>query len=83
MGGGERAGVRTQDLMIKSHLLYRLSYTLPQRGRYTAGLARHINKPHVPVNPQIAQIVGEIESMRYAAMSHGKVFICFAVNSRE
>ena len=27
--GGERAGARTQDLLIKSQLLYRLSYALP------------------------------------------------------
>jgi hypothetical protein len=26
---GERAGTRTQDLLIKSQLLYRLSYALP------------------------------------------------------
>ncbi len=26
---GERVGVRTQDLLIKSQLLYRLSYALP------------------------------------------------------
>jgi hypothetical protein len=28
---GERAGIRTLDLLIKSQLLYRLSYTLPKR----------------------------------------------------
>ena len=27
--GGERAGARTQDPVIKSHVLYRLSYALP------------------------------------------------------
>lgn len=27
---GERAGVRTPDLLIKSQLLYRLSYALPR-----------------------------------------------------
>jgi hypothetical protein len=27
---GERAGIRTLDLLIKSQLLYRLSYALPQ-----------------------------------------------------
>ena len=27
--GGERAGIRTLDLLIKSQLLYRLSYALP------------------------------------------------------
>ncbi len=26
---GERAGTRTQDLLIKSQMLYRLSYALP------------------------------------------------------
>lgn len=26
---GERAGIRTLDLLIKSQLLYRLSYALP------------------------------------------------------
>lgn len=26
---GERAGARTQDPVIKSHVLYRLSYALP------------------------------------------------------
>ena len=30
---GERAGVRTLDLLIKSQLLYRLSYTLPRADR--------------------------------------------------
>jgi hypothetical protein len=28
---GERAGIRTLDLLIKSQLLYRLSYALPKR----------------------------------------------------
>ncbi len=28
--GGERAGIRTLDLLIKSQLLYRLSYALPE-----------------------------------------------------
>ena len=27
---GERVGVRTRDLLIKSQLLYRLSYALPE-----------------------------------------------------
>ena len=30
---GERAGTRTQDLLIKSQLLYRLSYALVTKGR--------------------------------------------------
>jgi hypothetical protein len=29
---GERAGTRTQDLLIKSQLLYRLSYALAEQG---------------------------------------------------
>ena len=29
---GEPAGVRTRDLLIKSQLLYRLSYRLPNMG---------------------------------------------------
>ena len=29
--GGERAGIRTRDLLIKSQLLYRLSYALLTR----------------------------------------------------
>ena len=30
---GERAGIRTLDLLIKSQLLYRLSYALPKAAR--------------------------------------------------
>lgn len=30
--GGERGGNRTHDTMIKSHVLYRLSYALPFKG---------------------------------------------------
>jgi hypothetical protein len=31
---GERAGIRTLDPVIKSHVLYQLSYALPSRIRY-------------------------------------------------
>jgi hypothetical protein len=31
-GVGERAGARTQDPVIKSHVLYRLSYALAPKG---------------------------------------------------
>ena len=34
---GERAGTRTQDLLIKSQLLYRLSYALVTRGMILNG----------------------------------------------
>jgi hypothetical protein len=38
-GGGDRAGARTQDLLIKSQLLYRLSYAIAPIGDDTgAGL---------------------------------------------
>jgi hypothetical protein len=30
---GERGGNRTRDLLIKSQMLYRLSYALPKRDR--------------------------------------------------
>lgn len=33
---GERAGIRTLDLLIKSQLLYRLSYALPGGARRLA-----------------------------------------------
>jgi hypothetical protein len=47
---GERAGIRTQDLLIKSQLLYRLSYALPTPSRRDLrggelGLPRHRGKP--------------------------------------
>ena len=32
---GESVGVRTRDLLIKSQLLYRLSYALPDARRFT------------------------------------------------
>lgn len=34
---GERAGIRTLDLLIKSQLLYRLSYALPAAARAASG----------------------------------------------
>ena len=30
--GGEPVGIRTRDPMIKSHVLYQLSYGLPRQG---------------------------------------------------
>lgn len=55
-GGGERAGVRTLDLLIKSQLLYRLSYALrtlkalPEGGRnigrYPPRVNSNINEKH-------------------------------------
>lgn len=39
---GERAGTRTQDPMIKSHVLYRLSYALPDAH---LGHRRRLSKP--------------------------------------
>ena len=35
---GERAGTRTQDPLIKSQMLYRLSYALPQECGLSIGL---------------------------------------------
>ena len=50
--GGERAGIRTLDLLIKSQLLYRLSYALPWgegrlskvRGTYARAIERSTEK---------------------------------------
>src|SRR5690606_8615515 len=42
---GERAGVRTLDLLIKSQLLYRLSYALPGRGSPLRKCAEHMQTP--------------------------------------
>ncbi len=36
---GERAGIRTLDLLIKSQLLYRLSYALPEGEQIVPGSA--------------------------------------------
>src|ERR1041385_4309331 len=41
---GERAGTRTQDLLIKSQLLYRLSYALAKAGCVGAAVTG-INPP--------------------------------------
>ena len=38
---GERAGVRTPDLLIKSQLLYRLSYALPEEQIVPGSAAEH------------------------------------------
>ena len=40
---GERAGTRTQDLLIKSQLLYRLSYALASRA-CLKGQRRRVNR---------------------------------------
>jgi hypothetical protein len=37
---GERAGARTQDPVIKSHVLYRLSYALTSRVEHDLADAR-------------------------------------------
>ncbi len=46
---GERAGIRTLDLLIKSQLLYRLSYALP-KAEAASKLRRNIGRVPVPVN---------------------------------
>ena len=51
MKRGERAGVRTLDLLIKSQLLYRLSYALPSR--WAAESGRNIERVFDKVNPEI------------------------------
>ena len=43
---GERAGTRTQDPVIKSHVLYRLSYALPGVG---LGHRDTVSKPKTPI----------------------------------
>ena len=45
---GESVGVRTRDLLIKSQLLYQLSYALPFRGRFRPGWkwAEHMQTPY-------------------------------------
>ena len=50
---GESDGARTHDLLIKSQLLYQLSYALPLRGRFftPAGSARNICRRPIAVNP--------------------------------
>jgi hypothetical protein len=51
---GERAGIRTLDLLIKSQLLYRLSYALPSPEQSSAEVGGHMHARFVPVNPKIA-----------------------------
>ena len=50
--GGERAGIRTLDLLIKSQLLYRLSYALPNGGEAPLGSGRNIGRGTFAVNPK-------------------------------
>jgi hypothetical protein len=52
--GGERAGIRTLDLLIKSQLLYRLSYALPGGAKTPRGSARNICRRVCRVNPENA-----------------------------
>ena len=56
---GESVGVRTRDLLIKSQLLYRLSYALPEaercvrlevRGTYAGAPLRSTKKSPFPVH---------------------------------
>lgn len=41
---GERAGTRTQDPLIKSQMLYRLSYALVNRARFRATVSNIFRK---------------------------------------
>lgn len=41
---GERDGIRTHDLLIKSQLLYRLSYALPRAQKAALEIARNIGR---------------------------------------
>ena len=47
---GERSGIRTHDLLIKSQLLYRLSYALPRAETRPSKLARNIGRAPFAVN---------------------------------
>lgn len=47
---GERDGIRTHDLLIKSQLLYRLSYALPRAQNAALEIARNIGRVPRPVN---------------------------------
>ncbi len=47
---GERAGIRTLDLLIKSQLLYRLSYALPRAQDAALEIARNIGRVSRTVN---------------------------------
>lgn len=62
---GERAGTRTQDPVIKSHVLYRLSYALP--GAHL-GQRRQLSKPKsLPPAPRPRQIPPQFEPLPAAA----------------
>ena len=51
--GGESAGVRTLDLLIKSQLLYRLSYALPcEAVKHSLESGRNIGRVLRKVNPE-------------------------------
>ena len=67
-GLGERAGTRTQDPMIKSHVLYRLSYALP--GAHLGHRGR-LSKPKPPPSTlQAAPAGGRLTSrgpLRFAS----------------
>ncbi len=47
---GERDGIRTHDLLIKSQLLYRLSYALPRARNAALEIARNIGRVLRSVN---------------------------------
>ena len=49
LSAGERAGIRTQDLLIKSQLLYRLSYALQERSGEAA--CRTAEAPQIEAAP--------------------------------
>jgi hypothetical protein len=54
--GGERGGARTHDPVIKSHVLYRLSYALPRAHLGHRGL---LSKPKSPaINAIVADPAG-------------------------
>ena len=55
--------------MIKSHLLYRLSYTLPHYAKASLGSCA-IMAAAAAVNPLIAEIVHENAQMGEASLSH-------------
>src|SRR4051794_21238321 len=45
---GERAGARTQDPVIKSHVLYQLSYALAQRAKTVETVEPDLANPAMP-----------------------------------
>jgi hypothetical protein len=49
---GERAGIRTLDLLIKSQLLYRLSYALPWAGKTAPEIAAEHRETGVAGQPE-------------------------------